>query len=764
MIFSPEFNQYIDVLHKLKPEKDSVIFNTDSKNIKPTGKRSRFRNFCSWFIYLITFTLVPRNAQLDELSRRILSDAVKINKKSILTEHEKKLYSEALGKLSLIIENNGGSLGKKVEKVLKTIAKIKALTPVVKLTENKLNSAEFPKKAAVQRTITPALIAEELQYAFVRAFPININESRAKGNYEQKVSEQSSPHEQNASLNTFTDKILLENRLSPEVIAILKENLSGDDMKLFIQNFFGFVASQFCFNGDEARRNFKFMAALNLADSFGTQNRPLILKALCHAMPTDVLIEVLRKSQSEDKIIETILARNPPEANDPDDRFFISLCERIFEAEDAPELLTKMAVYVFENESVKRKQILTDGLSVRLIIPYIKKIPSEILEDVPTSKLLEITVRVVHNFDHYFVTIDQIDYVLSFLAHALESRNHEAFLIDYIHEYASLLSFFNAEVQATLLSLILGNRMIGVELAYPNQAVGFMSKAEQLPLEVWEEASKKANHIYWDIRRLPPAQCAMVLNGQINNKEFIRSALFTFFTSVDFEKQKIFISHAKPEVFSTKDHFDPSDDVSFVNLIKILKLVDDVEKLKFLLEGPFKTDHVSRLAPGQGYLAPIFDHLEKHPWKFLLMMHDDRFNQGSLRNWITNRHFFCKGFPGFVNKYTKKEMDQLIAQLHGFFALAKDNQFAEASSVFNQIPILIRTLLLEYALDTDQEKLCGELPYLNDGQIFAIFQEPSSKTNLTVALEYGIAQNLFSNDLLDRIREIESAVNQLQQQ
>lgn len=124
--------QNIQFLNDLDPGHFSI--GLKNNQIAKVEKRSPLRNFFGWVIYLITFTLVPRNGVLDQLTRDILN-AIQNDMGNVTTD-EKVLAEKAVRNLQAVIQQNGGSEAAAVENLLKTIAKIHALPAVQKVYGN----------------------------------------------------------------------------------------------------------------------------------------------------------------------------------------------------------------------------------------------------------------------------------------------------------------------------------------------------------------------------------------------------------------------------------------------------------------------------------------------------------------------------------------------------------------------------------------------------------------------------------------------------
>ena len=133
-------DQKVQFLSNLDPDQFSV--STKDDELIAIHKRSAIRNFFGWVVYLLSFTLIPRNHNLrshhpenfQELEAEL--DAA--------TDSEKNLAEKAVRNLGMIIENNGGSEGKNVVALLKTIAKIQTLPAVKRLSGEEMAVEDSP--------------------------------------------------------------------------------------------------------------------------------------------------------------------------------------------------------------------------------------------------------------------------------------------------------------------------------------------------------------------------------------------------------------------------------------------------------------------------------------------------------------------------------------------------------------------------------------------------------------------------------------------
>ena len=125
-------------------------------------KRSCIRNFFSWFIHLITFTLVPRNASLDKAALHVLNIiSQELQRPSGFTTIQKREVKNALKNLYTIAKSEGGKETHKIKQLLLSIDKIKVLEAVKKIESSPLMKNDPPvKKAEPERQDPPEIVQE----------------------------------------------------------------------------------------------------------------------------------------------------------------------------------------------------------------------------------------------------------------------------------------------------------------------------------------------------------------------------------------------------------------------------------------------------------------------------------------------------------------------------------------------------------------------------------------------------------------------------
>lgn len=126
MSFAIGVREHLSTLQNLDPQKNSVAFDANL-HLTTIDKRSGFCNFVRWVIYLLTFTLVPRNPALDKVTLELLKQ---INENEPFAKLNRNLVEKAFTNLLIIINYNGGG---KASLVRETMNKIKKMQIVIEL-------------------------------------------------------------------------------------------------------------------------------------------------------------------------------------------------------------------------------------------------------------------------------------------------------------------------------------------------------------------------------------------------------------------------------------------------------------------------------------------------------------------------------------------------------------------------------------------------------------------------------------------------------
>ena len=629
----------IDFLNNIIPTKFGIAL--ESNSLVFVKRRSCIRNFFSWFIHLITFTLVPRNASLDKAALHVLNIiSQELKRPSGFTKSQKREIKNAIKNLYTIIKNEGGKETHKIKQLLISIDKIKVLDAVKKIESSPIMKNDPPVKKGeperqdppevvqkVENNISAPTIEEQKKEPVDKPKDIKlqnllqdlIDKKATKDKINQEIanlllsvedSVDLSPEqgdifcsgmnrlnpqwlEQNfknlhphlirfitkTNLEYLYDKLvsrlwevlmtgpirresltafvhgftpfnqllpqfqymhslaLLKNNLTTQNIAILEKYLSEPDVQHFIESFFGSIALKIKFE-----RHADFMSALNLADHLAPKNRKTLLEVLSHTEQIPFLVEVLRKSKVEDNIIKTILER-PPEN---EDQFFVAFVQECLKhANELPEILQKMAEYVFKNEGIHRQEILYFNISSELLLPYLGDIPFSIKEALKKKIRPQKILDFVQDFIANQNPDQKRDNVLKEIAAFFETPYMGIYLEKNLKAFSALLPFLNGEKQKIILEHMLSeitfrnNRGIYEEL---------IQEAEKLPLNFWTEASSALTQ-HEHLMSLPPKQCAAIINGQSKKNHYTDSLILHYFEKDVVDNQKVFIEHLDPEFF-----------------------------------------------------------------------------------------------------------------------------------------------------------------------------------------------------------------------
>lgn len=565
MFLSDEFKRNVNVLCSFDPLQETVTLNFQTKqySILSLKKNSCFRNFIRWFIHLITFTLVPRNPDLDQVAQNILQETKHLKMEENLEETDQKKLLIAVENLYIATKIQGGSRQNKIEKLLQTIRSIKSLEPA-----NHMQSIPLKKEQVL-----------------------------------------------------FLD-------------------------------------------GQE-------------------------------------------KIQTEN-----------------------------------------------EEDFIKFKELLAANTFSEQIIPYFEKIQAHQLDEISLERLLILATEMQKNP----CFIDQKKTFLLFIQ-AIENKEDEDFLLDRKDQTAILLPFFSKEVQVILIGLLLRDGILSVVRDISRD--DFLNQAKELPLEIWEAASKQAPNFFWDITLLPPAQCAAVVNGQMHNKVFINEFISRYFASDEADSQKICLSYLRPEIFSTKLDFNPLISSHIEAIVSLLDFFIDDLKLKHLLEGPFRQDYISQLLPGSGYLSDFFDHFHIHPWKLFFLLDDQEFNHSALFEWLNDG---LSPFRDCVQNFNIRQWSEINKHIKLAFQLSENHHFLEALEIYNALPSNLQSLFVRFASSASTEELSLEIPHMCEGHFFIILSEGNEvRENFLRAFRSGLRNCLFSADLIRRIEFIRYAVDELEE-
>lgn len=441
MAISPKTRQDLHFLSSLEATQFSVAFEGD--NLKKVNKRSVACNFLSWFIYLITFTLIPRNRELDRITRSILKEIQ--NDLVQATGSEKSLAEKALQNLTIVINDNGGSDGNAVKKMLLTIGKINALPTVQLLSANQttiqedkrlqqvlqellqhppndkkgaekiaellptlqgwsfLSEEELEELGKGLNGLDPSFLKENLSTLLLELI---VKNSLLRSNltnifcimramiYQTFDKDQFMAFAQGFKEKQKGSKEIDSRQVGelilrlPQIAPFLQQHLSPDELRGFLENVCQLVVIHCADDSQETVKIFK--QALLLLNTFGPDYRQTILQELCKVKPVILLVEIIHSTLPGDNAIESLLTFNPPKKSDPYDSFFDQFIDNL-EIGEYPTI----APYVFKHASLKRKEIFVKHLSPYLIARFLEHIPTQLIVDLDDQTIIAVVKEII---------------------------------------------------------------------------------------------------------------------------------------------------------------------------------------------------------------------------------------------------------------------------------------------------------------------------------------------------------------------------------
>lgn len=132
MPFSLKVTDNLQFLKDLDADQFSIT--QDNNGLAKIARRSPFWTFFWGVVHFVTFGYVPKNRELDRICREILKEIGE--ELGNISEIEKDGAENGVRNLSAIVENNGGSEGASIDKMLEAIAKIQNLPEVLKISGN----------------------------------------------------------------------------------------------------------------------------------------------------------------------------------------------------------------------------------------------------------------------------------------------------------------------------------------------------------------------------------------------------------------------------------------------------------------------------------------------------------------------------------------------------------------------------------------------------------------------------------------------------
>ena len=185
----------------------------------------------------------------------------------------------------------------------------------------------------------------------------------------------------------------------------------------------------------------------------------------------------------------------------------------------------------------------------------------------------------------------------------------------------------------------------------------------------------------------------------------------------------------------------------------LTSILNDPQKLRELLTGPFHGNYLNQIVNREGYLGPIFEQLEKTPWKLQLILDADSYSP-ALNRWIFNnkgKYPTCERIiqEYETQKWTDAQTKTLGAQLNELFSLIEDDQYQKALEIYKDLPENTKEYLLKNTRETQGEALFTDLGRLNKGLLWIAVLDETSRKNIQEALKQSIEQLSISDDKND---------------
>lgn len=360
---------------------------------------------------------------------------------------------------------------------------------------------------------------------------------------------------------------------SDKLITNLKYRLSEDEIKDFIVAIVKLVVRQT--TNDSQAKTEDFVNALKIEYRFGIKNTRPITEALCQVPFPSLLARVVMHVTAREFALKTILQANPPKATDPDDTFFKQLIENL----DETHCVNLAAV--FQQESLKRQEMVFGKFSVQSVVSLLDTITTQVLKNLDDSKFGE----VVKEFESQKVVTFNRDKQLKALAKAMTGERLNTLIMSSSRELCdSILSHCDSVTQAQFVA-----KAIDSSIKHKH-----CLENVYLPRTVWEEASKLNPMREYSETCLDFTAdvVASIVNGQIGNKVFLKTFFERYFAKPltqdpEAESQKLIsrgvcLSFLNPAALE----FDKPEDVvlsTWYHFYKTLNRLPDQQKAKELL-------------------------------------------------------------------------------------------------------------------------------------------------------------------------------------
>lgn len=720
MTFSPELKSDIHIISLLNPEKDSVILSSraDGCSLKRIEKRSRTQNFFRWCIHIITLTLVPCNAKLDEVTRRILNETKSLSSLSI-TNKEKNLLTHAVKNLRTILQQNGGRYEEEVDQLLVTIHKIRTLNnEFLEKTIQTLQDIEeidFKllmeecKKADISilqfmanfddfKSLLPKLSADtqaNLISQVLQATRISYEKEYYKKFLDVAETLPSSVWEKASKKIPDLKFYRILTSFPPRICAaIFNEQAHNSD---FVREFF---IEYFMSGKEEDQKEFIKYVSPNVVSKFthfGLYNHKYGQIALKNFFSIlDQCEDVTHKWSLFDHATACICMSRPG-VFDQDDTKFI------------PDDL--YLLYALSKEQSQRL-----GLE--------KKYESHM------SLFSAIHSRRLHlpeTHDQMAAFVRDMD--------SCEDKNQQRIFLIFLDSYF-FLNYLKFDAAADLSYFI---SWLG----------GLNPKPEMLGpcvREIYNTLSRTntpRSNLIKLIRNIPYNVLKDHLVSIIihNNNKFQLDLIIEIIKLYKPQDARTLIDK-EWDILSKIKNESVLMLITFKELL--LNYTDDLKKWEYLLEEP-------------GSALSQLNHWERYPWKLLLSLPLGKSYFSQIEERIQINYPICRAL--LQQEFTQEKVKRLKQELLLFFDSAKNKRFEEALAIYNRLDDEIKGYFLVMTRDSTAEVLCKELPYLNEAQLLVALLDPESNKNMLGAIAWELQNRSLSKDILAPI--IDLAMNLL---
>lgn len=184
----------------------------------------------------------------------------------------------------------------------------------------------------------------------------------------------------------------------------------------------------------------------------------------------------------------------------------------------------------------------------------------------------------------------------------------------------------------------------------------------------------------------------------------------------------------------------------------LISILNDPKMLKELLAGPFHPNYLNQIVNREGYLGPIFEQLEKTPWKLQAILSADSYSP-ALNRWLLNNKGKYPTCELIVQQYESKKWTDAqgkatVEQLEKLFALAENDEYHKALEIYDTLPENTKEYLLKNTRQTQGEALFSDLVRLNKGLLLIAMMDETSRKNIQEALKHSVDQ--LSTDEIDK--------------